>query len=510
MGRQTERGVIMSINVGGGELRELKPRILVIGVGGAGGNAINAMIEAGMQGVEFVAVNTDAQDLKMSKADAKIQIGMNLTKGLGAGAKHDIGQAAADESLNEIINYIQGSNMVFIASGMGGGTGTGASHVIAKAAREMNILTVGVTTLPFAYEGPKRMRRAVTGLEQLKKHLDTTIVVPNQNLFKIANESTGFEESFSLSNDVLKHGVQSVTDLMVRPGMINLDFADVETVMSSSGKAMMGTGEAEGENRAISATELALNNPLIDEYTLQGAKGLLVNITGSSDLKLFEVDAAVNKIRAEVDPEAELIFGAIKDENMNGKIRVSIVATSLHGSSSSKDTRPVFNVVNGSQSSGTNYSENLFSTNSIEQNVINSIDGATALKLDESYEIKNSDEQNALIDKFESSEEKMISEEKTNEIKVSKEIPAGVSIESASYIENYSDNQEQVNDVNQENFDEEGTPKLFSDDTNSDDTNQVDAETNRVEAEEEGQLFEKDNNEEEDFEIPAFLRRQKF
>ena len=200
----------MTINVGGGELRELKPRILVIGVGGAGGNAINAMIEAGMQGVEFVAVNTDAQDLKMSKADAKIQIGMNLTKGLGAGAKNDIGQAAADESINEITNYIQGSNMIFIASGMGGGTGTGASHVIAKAAREMNILTVGVTTLPFSYEGPKRMRRAVAGLEELKKHLDTTIVVPNQNLFKIANETTGFEESFSLSNDVLKHGVQSI------------------------------------------------------------------------------------------------------------------------------------------------------------------------------------------------------------------------------------------------------------------------------------------------------------
>ena len=209
--------------------------------------------------------------------------------------------------------------MVFIASGMGGGTGTGASHVIAKAAREMNILTVGVTTLPFAYEGPKRMRRATAGLDELKRHLDTTIVVPNQTLFKIANETTGFEESFSLSNDVLKHGVQSITDLMVRPGMINLDFADVETVMSSSGKAMMGIGEAEGENRAMSATELALNNPLIDEYTLQGAKGLLVNITGGSDIKLFEVDAAVNKIRAEVDPEAELIFGAIKDETMNGK-----------------------------------------------------------------------------------------------------------------------------------------------------------------------------------------------
>ena len=311
----------MSINIGGGELRELKPRILVLGVGGAGGNAINAMIDAGMHGVEFVAVNTDAQDLKMSKADAKIQIGVNLTKGLGAGAKHDIGQAAADESINEIVNYIQGSNMVFITSGMGGGTGTGASHVIAKAARELNILTVGVTTLPFAYEGPKRMRRALQGLEEFKKHLDTIIVVPNQNLFKIANEKTTLEQSFSLSNDVLKHGVQSVTDLMVRPGMINLDFADVETIMSSMGKAMMGTGESEGDNRAMEAADIALNNPLIDDYSLKGAKGLLVNITGGKDITLFEVDKAINKIRAEVDPEAELIFGAIKDDNMNGKIK---------------------------------------------------------------------------------------------------------------------------------------------------------------------------------------------
>ena len=233
------------------------------------------------------------------------------------------------------------------------------------------------------------MRRATVGLDELKRHLDTTIVVPNQNLFKIANESTGFEESFSLSNDVLKHGVQSITDLMVRPGMINLDFADVETVMSSSGKAMMGTGEAEGENRAMAATELALNNPLIDEYTLQGAKGLLVNITGGSDIKLFEVDAAVNKIRAEVDPEAELIFGAIKDENMNGKIRVSIVATSLKGSSIAPDPRPVLNVVNGSNLRNNNISDNLFSrNNNIEHNFVSSIDGATALKLDENYEIK--------------------------------------------------------------------------------------------------------------------------
>ena len=495
----------MSINVGGGELRELKPRILVIGVGGAGGNAINAMIEAGMQGVEFVVVNTDAQDLKMSKADAKIQIGMNLTKGLGAGAKHDIGQAAADESINEIVNYIQGSNMVFIASGMGGGTGTGASHVIAKAAREMNILTVGVTTLPFSYEGPKRMRRATAGLDELKRHLDTTIVVPNQNLFKVANESTGFEESFSLSNDVLKHGVQSITDLMVRPGMINLDFADVETVMSSSGKAMMGTGEAEGENRAMAATELALNNPLIDEYTLQGAKGLLVNITGGSDIKLFEVDAAVNKIRAEVDPEAELIFGAIKDENMNGKIRVSIVATSLNGSSVSPDPRPVLNVVSGSNSRSTSFSDNLFSKNNIEQNVVNSIDGATALKLDENYEIKSDEEQNAVMDSFESEEENKLTENAAISSNTTNEIPVGVSIESASYMENNNDlgpdatNEIEISDTNY-------APKLFSEEPISEEH-----EANQsLDDNASNKLFDQDTNEDEDFEIPAFLRRQKF
>ncbi len=498
----------MSINVGGGELRELKPRILVIGVGGAGGNAINAMIEAGMQGVEFVAVNTDAQDLKMSKANAKIQIGMNLTKGLGAGAKHDIGQAAADESLNEITNYIQGSNMVFIASGMGGGTGTGASHVIAKAAREMNILTVGVTTLPFAYEGPKRMRRASAGLEELKKHLDTTIVVPNQNLFKIANELTGFEESFSLSNDVLKHGVQSITDLMVRPGMINLDFADVETVMSASGKAMMGTGEAEGDNRAMAATELALNNPLIDEYTLQGAKGLLVNITGGSDIKLFEVDAAVNKIRAEVDPEAELIFGAIKDDNMNGKIRVSIVATSLKGSTTFQDTKPIFNVVNGTSGQSNNFSENLFSQKNVDRNVVNSIDGATALKLDESYEIKNNDEQNALINSYESEEENIIAEKTSAYQKISDEIPTGVSIESASYMESNTDINHNVSnnaDSTQNNLAEEYTPKLFLEETVDEGVNH-ELKKDTVSDE----LFDQESNEDEDFEIPAFLRRQKF
>ena len=497
----------MSINIRGGELKELKPRILVLGVGGAGGNAINAMIESGMEGVEFVAVNTDAQDLKMSKAHAKIQIGMNLTKGLGAGAKNDIGQAAADESLNEIMNYMQGANMVFITSGMGGGTGTGASHVIAKAARELNILTVGVTTLPFSYEGPKRMRRAVEGLEEFKKHLDTVIVVPNQNLFKIASETTTFEESFNLSNNVLKHGVQSVTDLMVRPGMINLDFADVETVMSSMGKAMMGTGEAEGDNRAMVATEMALNNPLIDEYSLQGAKGLLINITGGKDLTLFEVDQAVNKIRAEVDPEAELIFGAIKDENMNGKIRVSIVATSLDGYKSENNT--VLNMVSRIQNRNTGYSDSLFSHNTrTDSNNIGSIEGATALKLDQSYEVNEElnskiNYENTLDDQH--SENAFVNEEELSNI------PSGVSIESAGYMENtINDVQTNVNkdSVISDQIIEEYTPKLFSEEqefkenTDLDDNESVERES--------GELFDQDINEEEDFEIPAFLRKQKF
>ena len=511
MGKQTKRGDNMSINIGGGELKELKPRILVLGVGGAGGNAINAMIEAGMQGVEFVAVNTDAQDLKMSKADAKIQIGMNLTKGLGAGAKHDIGQAAADESLNEITSYLQGSNMVFITSGMGGGTGTGASHVIARAARDLNILTVGVTTLPFSYEGPKRMRRAVEGLEELKKHLDTVIVVPNQNLFKIASETTTFEESFSLSNDVLKQGVQSITDLMVRPGMINLDFADVETVMSAMGKAMMGTGEAEGENRAMIATEMALNNPLIDEYSLQGAKGLLVNITGGSDIKLFEVDQAVNKIRAEVDPEAELIFGAIKDDNMNGKMRVSIVATALDGQKHESNT--VLNMVTRIQQRNNGYSEGLFSQNNkVDNTTFNSIDGATALKLDEKFEL-NVQEQDTLVNNIELN----TSEPEPVKIDTSSEsidnISAGVSIESASYMENSSDNimeteEENINtDTNiRANVEEEHTPKLFSDESSEEIKDNL-PDVNETNSE---KLFDQDTNEEEDFEIPAFLRKQKF
>ena len=506
MGNKTEGRTVMSINIGGGELKELKPRILVLGVGGAGGNAINAMIDSGMEGVEFVAVNTDAQDLKMSKADAKIQIGMNLTKGLGAGAKHDIGQAAADESLNEITNYIQGANMVFITSGMGGGTGTGASHVIARAARELNILTVGVTTLPFSYEGPKRMRRAIEGLEEFKKHLDTVIVVPNQNLFKIASETTTFEESFNLSNNVLKHGVQSVTDLMVRPGMINLDFADVETVMSSMGKAMMGTGEADGENRAMAATEMALNNPLIDEYSLQGARGLLINITGGNDLTLFEVDQSVNKIRAEVDPEAELIFGAIKDETMTGKIRVSIVATALDGHKTENKT--ILNMVSRIQNRNTGYSENLFShSKRKDNNTLNSINGATALKLDESYELEE-DHNNTVNDIYKKLENNNNAIEPAAEnLYASDNIPSGVSIESASYIENNNlDENNKISEID-ENNESEYTPKLFSEESYQ--TDEV-METKERENLSSDELFNQDSNEDEDFEIPAFLRKQKF
>ena len=495
----------MTINIGGGELKELKPRILVMGVGGAGGNAINAMIDDGMEGVEFVAVNTDAQDLKANKADAKIQIGMNLTKGLGAGAKHDIGQAAADESLNEIVTYLQGANMVFITAGMGGGTGTGASHVVARAAKELNILTIGVITLPFSYEGPKRMRRAVEGWEKLKKHLDASIVVPNQNLFKIANESTTFEKSFSLSNDVLKHGVRSVTDLMVRPGLINLDFADVETVMSSMGKAMMGTGEAEGENRALAATELALNNPLIDDYSLKGAKGLLVNITGGDDIKLFEVDQAVNKIRAEVDPEAELIFGAIKDENLNGKMRVSIVATALDGET--PDSKLVTNNVHRIHTRNSGYSENVTTNNLATSTTLlspGSIQGATALKLDQ--EIKET--------------KNILPDEEANILKNEEDLASGVSLENASYFENNL-NQDQVQDNETENPEEvviedisiyEEKSKDFNDADNShnDTSPQLFSDEGVIDTSSESNEDNNLKSEEEDFEIPAFLRKQKF
>ena len=500
----------MTINIKGPELREVKPRILVLGVGGAGGNAINGMIEAGMQGVEFVAVNTDAQDLKNSKAHAKIQLGANLTKGLGAGAKHDIGQAAADESLNDIVDYIKGSNMVFITAGMGGGTGTGASHVIARAAKELNILTVGVVTLPFSYEGPKRMRVAKEGLDELKKHLDTNIIVPNQNLFKIINEKTTLRNSFGLSNDVLKFGVQSVTDLMLRPGLINLDFADVETVMKGMGKAMMGTGEAEGEKRAEEATNSALHNPLIDEYSLRGAKGLLVNVSGGTDLTLFEVDEIVNKIRAEVDPEAELIFGAIEDEKLNGKIRVSIVATSLDGQE--PQTKPIINMVHRLHNRNTGYSNNFTSMSTINQAAIKATEGATALNLN------NVVEENTNVHQELKQEE---TKKSSNDLLLD-----NISIENATYLQNLENapggTESQPND-DLTSFEvdsiELATPELFSNDLENNSLNQENKDEKETKIfenlnhEKENEIKElemfEESNLEEDFEIPAFLRRQK-
>ena len=486
----------MSINFKSPDIKELKPRILVLGVGGAGGNAINGMIDAGLQGVEFIAVNTDAQDLRLSKANAKIQMGLNLTKGLGAGARLDIGQAAADESLNEIVNILQGSNMVFITAGMGGGTGTGAAHVIARAAKELNILTVGVITLPFLYEGPSRMRKAQQGLEELRKHVDTIIVVPNQNLFKIANEQTTFEESFELSNDVLLHGVKSITDLMVRPGLINLDFADVETVMSSMGKAMMGTGESEGEGRAVKAAELAINNPLIDDYTLKGAKGLLVNITGGKDLKLFEVDEAVNKVRAEVDPEAELIIGAITDETLEGKMRVSIVATSLDGQH--PEAKSVINMVHRIQNRNPGYSDFQNTANSSSFNFSATTaspisEGATALKLENEISHETTQEINETINSEVHSTEENMNEvnSDTNNEAVHSEI---------EHEEEILTSNEETSSNGLENFEiKEDIPELFN---SENDESQNEKLTSLDDTENE-------NKEENDLEIPAFLRRQK-
>ena len=485
----------MTINFKTPDIRELKPRILVLGVGGAGGNAINGMIDNGLQGVEFIAVNTDAQDLKHSKAKQKIQIGLNLTKGLGAGSKLDIGQAAADESLNDIINVLQGANMVFITAGMGGGTGTGSAHVIARAAKELNILTVGVVTLPFLYEGPSRMRRAQQGLEELRKHVDTIIVIPNQNLFKVASEQTTFEESFELSNHVLLHGVQSITDLMVRPGLINLDFADVEHVMSAMGKAMMGTGEAEGEGRAAKAAEMAITNQLIDDYTLKGAKGLLVNITGGKDLKLFEVDEAVNKVRAEVDPEAELIIGAITDPSLEGIMRVSIVATALDGQQ--PESKSVINMVHRIQNRNPGYYDvsAMQKNNNLNNNTnfLSSTSGANALQV-ENENIKESENEllNSMVD-----ENMAISNLSENQKESEIDNTLVLGNETQTNIEEKIDHDSVSENLNGlENFElGDDSPQLFNSD------NDIINETKEDNFNEE--------KEEDELEIPAFLRRQK-
>jgi cell division protein FtsZ len=323
----------MSIQLSAPRATELKPRIVVFGVGGAGGNAVNNMIDAGLEGVEFVVANTDAQSLSFSKTPLRIQLGVETTQGLGAGAHPDIGMTAAEESAPEIGEHLDGAHMVFITAGMGGGTGTGAAPVIAKCARERGILTVGVVTKPFTFEGRMRMRLADAGIAELQRYVDTLIVIPNQNLFRIANEKTTFAEAFAMADQVLHSGVRSITDLMVLPGLINLDFADVRTVMTEMGKAMMGTGEASGEDRALMASQNAIANPLLDEVSLKGAKAVLVNVTGGLDMTLLEVDEAANAISDQVDPEANIIFGAAFDPSLEGKIRVSVVATGMDGAS---------------------------------------------------------------------------------------------------------------------------------------------------------------------------------
>src|SRR5438477_2881765 len=319
----------MSIDFVRPEVDELRPRISVIGVGGAGGNAIANMMRADVQGVDFVVANTDAQALNASLADRRIQLGLKITQGLGAGSRPEIGRAAAEETLDEIIASLEGAHMCFIAAGMGGGTGTGAAPVIAKAARDKGILTVGVCTKPFAFEGARRARSAEAGLSELQQHVDTLIVIPNQNLFRLANSETTFKEAFEMADEVLQQGVRGITDLMVMPGLINLDFADVRSVMSEMGKAMMGTGEADGDNRAIEAAEKAISNPLLDGVSMKGAKGVIISITGGEDMRLMEVDEAASHIKELVDPDANIIWGSAFNNDLGGKIRVSVVATGI-------------------------------------------------------------------------------------------------------------------------------------------------------------------------------------
>ena len=326
---------------------DFTPRITVIGVGGGGTNAVDNMIALDLQGVEFVVANTDAQQLVHSRADRRIQLGPHITQGLGAGAKPEIGRAAAEEAADELYRHLDGAHMVFITAGMGGGTGTGAAPVIARMARERNILTVGVVTKPFTFEGARRARAAEAGIEELQQYVDTLIVIPNQNLFRLANERTGWKEAFKMADNVLYMGVRGVTDLMVAPGLVNLDFADIRTVMAEMGKAMMGTGEAEGENRAVRAAEAAISNPLLEDTSMAGARGLLINITGGDDMTLFEVDQAANRIREEVDEEANIIFGSAIDASLNGKVRVSVVATGIESVEQRMRERPRLVAVGG-------------------------------------------------------------------------------------------------------------------------------------------------------------------
>ena len=498
----------MTIKITAPELRELKPRIVVLGVGGAGGNAINNMLEAGIEGVEFFAANTDAQALKMNFAECKIQLGANLTRGLGAGAKADIGQAAADESMNEIISLLQGANMVFVTAGMGGGTGTGAAPVIAKAAKDLNLLTVGVVTKPLMFEGPGRIRVAEKGLEELRKYCDTMIVIPNQNLFKVANEKTTFPDAFKMADNVLMQGVKGITDLIVKPGLINLDFADIETVMSGMGKAMMGMGEAEGEKRAIEAAEAAISNPLIDEYSLKGARGLLINITGGSDITLFEVDAAANKIRAEVDPSAEILVGTTFDDALAGKLRVSIVATGLNGEVSAN--KPVVSMIRHIQNRNNGYSKpSAFSSNSyssVQSSAHMATHGATAFDMS-SY--PQAEEQIKKQESFDLTKSYEVEEERNHD-----------TYSENNKVENYTEEKTEDNSLFsqpdpiefvEESFEKvEEETQLFTNDDQINESNskQMNSDLGSNHEITNENFSDLNSDDKSDLEIPAFLRRQ--
>ena len=497
----------MTINITAPELRELKPRIVVLGVGGAGGNAINNMLDAQIEGVEFFAANTDAQALKSNFAECKIQLGANLTRGLGAGAKADIGQAAADESMNEIINLLQGANMVFVTAGMGGGTGTGAAPVIAKAAKDLNILTVGVVTKPFMFEGPGRIRVAERGLEELRKYCDTMIVIPNQNLFKVANEKTTFPDAFKMADNVLMQGVKGITDLIVKPGLINLDFADIETVMSGMGKAMMGMGEAEGEKRAVEAAEAAVANPLIDEYSLKGARGLLINITGGNDITLFEVDEAANKIRAEVDPSAEILVGTTFDENLAGKLRVSIVATGLNGEVGIN--KPVVSMIRHIQNRNNGYSKpSIFNGNNYSslQPSHMATDGATALDMNR-FSHQEQNQKMEMASNFQEEIHQTIDENPQTETKEE----ANHDHSEINMGDNSLFSQEEPIEFVEESFEKaESETQLFTSDEEINNSAPSNEMSNTKSSEEliNENFSELNSEDKNDLEIPAFLRRQ--
>ena len=510
----------MSINISVPPTHELKPRITVIGVGGAGCNAVNNMIASHLEGVEFVVTNTDAQSLANSSAQMRVQLGANITQGLGAGARPEIGRAAADESLDQILEHIDGTHMLFVTAGMGGGTGTGAAPVIAKAARERGILTVGCVTKPFQFEGKNRMRLAEEGISELQKSVDTLIVIPNQNLFRVANAQTTFSDAFKMADKVLYSGVRGVTDLMVMPGVINLDFADVRSVMMEMGKAMMGTGDAEGDNRALEAAAAAIANPLLDDVSLAGARGVLVNVTGGPDLTLFEVDEIVDHIRQQSDEEVNLIFGASQDDSMHNNIRVSVVAT---GIDCEKRVDPVENVISDINTNelATNIANGLELDENINKNNISNKEEAANI------EYRNNSAREEVLEKvIEIKQESFIPPEPEilekevitqTEIKIDPFTEAEV-LNASSSIEDNSRKNEEVNEIKEtESLIKRFTGKSIFGNTNkknNESSEKIEVLENNINNE---LSFSQDismkstekNSNEDALDIPAFLRRQR-